>query len=236
MPVDPLAEEFVAVAAIFPECVSREGDASRTIKIHPRSSKELNTPSLTLNIPLDYPQSPPTLAAFMGISPSIAQNLLQSSWSPGEVCLYPLIESLRETLSADLPVTRSCDTSESISNEPRSEVISNDIEVADLRKYAFATSAAIVDRKSVFVGRAIEVHSRAEAQSALLWLKENDKKVARATHNIVAWRFMENGVLVKGPIIWLCDLIQDNDDDGEDAAGARIAHLLEIMVKLCVAR
>jgi len=196
--MDALAEEFVAVAAIFPECVSREGDASRTIKIHPLSSKDRSTPSLTLNIPIDYPQSPPTLSAFIGISPLIAQNLLQSSWSPGEVCLYPLIESLRETLSADLAVNRPPDTSKWISNEPPSDSISMDMEAADLRKYGFATSAAIVDRKSVFVGRAIEVHSRAEAQSALLWLKENDKKVARASHNIVAWRFMENGVLVKG--------------------------------------
>jgi hypothetical protein len=37
-----------------------------------------------------------------------------------------------------------------------------------------------------------------EAVSALLWLKEHDRKVSRATHNIVAWRFIEKGVLVKG--------------------------------------
>jgi len=82
----------------------------------------------------------------------------------------------------------------------------------------FAISEPIVDRKSIFVGRSIEVHSRAEANAALLWLKRNNKKVARATHNIVAWRLVENGVLM-----------QDNDDDGEDAAGGRLAHLLDIM-------
>jgi hypothetical protein len=34
--------------------------------------------------------------------------------------------------------------------------------------------------------------------SALRWLKEHDKRVSRATHNIVAWRFIEKSVLVKG--------------------------------------
>ena len=47
----------------------------------------------------------------------------------------------------------------------------------------------------------------------------SDRKIARATHNIVAYRFCDhNGRLV-----------QDNDDDGETAAGGRLAHLLEIV-------
>ena len=46
-----------------------------------------------------------------------------------------------------------------------------------------------------------------------------DRKVARATHNIMAYRILqENGVMIK-----------DNDEDGETAAGGRLAHLLDLL-------
>lgn len=58
-----------------------------------------------------------------------------------------------------------------------------------------------------------------EAKSFLAHLLATDKKVGKATHNITAWRIRgENGVQ-----------FQDCDDDGEDAAGGRLLHLLELM-------
>lgn len=199
--MDALAEELVAVTAIFPECVAREGADPRTIKIHPLDARARNSPSLTLHIPPNYPQAPPTLATFVGITPSVAQGILQASWLPGEVCLYQLIESLRDSLSQNVTGDLGADTPQRISTETPSSAISSDEDDSGAKKYEFAMSSPIVDRKSVFVGRAIEVHSRAEALAAVFWLKEHDKKVARATHNIVAWRFMENGLLAKGLII-----------------------------------
>jgi Uncharacterized protein family UPF0029 len=197
---DDLADELVAVTAIFPECVFRDGDghASRNITIYPLAYARRKRVSLVVSMPPDYPHASPTLVASVGISPSVARNLLQSAWVPGEVCLYPFIESLRETLAAEPPEDDKKGVAESISQHPPSADISSDEDNEDLQKYEFATSSAIVDRKSVFVGRAIEVHSRVEAVSALRWLKEHDRKVSRATHNIVAWRFIEKGVLVKG--------------------------------------
>ena len=50
-------------------------------------------------------------------------------------------------------------------------------------------------------------------------LKASDKKVAKATHNMIAYRIRKPGGIV----------VQDNDDDGEDAAGRRLAHLLQVM-------
>eukprot|EP00956_Cyclotella_meneghiniana_P025833 scaffold54690_cov69-Cyclotella_meneghiniana.AAC.1 len=44
-----------------------------------------------------------------------------------------------------------------------------------------------------------------------------DKKVARATHNMFAYRFMKDGILVS-----------DNDDDGEKGSGAKLASLLQL--------
>jgi len=47
----------------------------------------------------------------------------------------------------------------------------------------------------------------------------SDRRIARAAHPVInAWRCELGGVLH-----------QDNDDDGESAAGGRLAHLLQIM-------
>ena len=48
----------------------------------------------------------------------------------------------------------------------------------------------------------------------------SDRRIARAAHPIInAWRCSVNGAMQS-----------DNDDDGETAAGGRLAHLLQIMV------
>lgn len=77
---------------------------------------------------------------------------------------------------------------------------------------------AIIDRKSVFVAHMARVHSKAQVRAVLGALLSNSK-IARATHNIQAYRFRdERGAL-----------IADCDDDGEDAAGGKLAELLQLM-------
>ncbi|KAI8370658.1 ribosomal protein S5 domain 2-type protein [Radiomyces spectabilis] len=94
----------------------------------------------------------------------------------------------------------------------------------DDRKFSFMetpdimTGEALVDRKSVFVAHVAKVHSASEVQAVMSKLLEN-KKIAKATHNIMAYRI----ALPDGGIL------QDNDDDGEAAAGGRLAHLLQIL-------
>ncbi|KAH8118436.1 UPF0029-domain-containing protein [Phellopilus nigrolimitatus] len=76
----------------------------------------------------------------------------------------------------------------------------------------------IVDRKSVFIGRACKLSHPSQVPIILSHLMSN-KRIARAAHPIInAWRCKVNG-----------RLHQDNDDDGESAAGGRIAHLLQIL-------
>lgn len=77
----------------------------------------------------------------------------------------------------------------------------------------------LVDRKSIFQAHLAVVHSPAEAELVLRALKR-DRKIARATHNIVAYRIVHPAT---------GGLSQDNDDDGETAAGGRLAHLLSVM-------
>jgi putative IMPACT (imprinted ancient) family translation regulator len=51
-------------------------------------------------------------------------------------------------------------------------------------------------------------------------------KVARATHNMLAYRFTTPAG----------SLVQDFDDDGEAAAGGRLLHLLQVRVFLYLPR
>ncbi|KAI0938144.1 hypothetical protein AcV5_001166 [Taiwanofungus camphoratus] len=76
----------------------------------------------------------------------------------------------------------------------------------------------IHDRKSVFVGRACRITDPLQVQMILAHLM-SDRKIARAAHPIInAWRCRVGNILH-----------QDNDDDGETAAGGRLAHLLQIL-------
>ena len=77
----------------------------------------------------------------------------------------------------------------------------------------------ITDRKSTFQAHLVKVSSEDQMEYALRELKKN-RKVANATHNIVAYRIVKEGSQV---------VIQDFDDDGEHNAGSRVLHLLQIL-------
>ena len=74
-------------------------------------------------------------------------------------------------------------------------------------------------KKSTFQGHIAIVTTMKEVKSVLRKLKEN-RKVAQATHNILAYRL--HGVKEGS-------YIQDYADDGEVNAGGRLLHLLQIM-------
>ena len=72
------------------------------------------------------------------------------------------------------------------------------------------------EKKSVFIAHVAPVSSLEQVygvKTALL----ADKSIAKATHNITAYR-MVNANIIK----------QDCDDDGETAAGGRLLHLLQL--------
>ncbi|CAB4423604.1 unnamed protein product [Rhizophagus irregularis] len=73
-------------------------------------------------------------------------------------------------------------------------------------------------KKSIFVAHLASVYNLQQVKlvrSTLLL----DKKIAKASHNIMAYRIVqENGII-----------LQDNDDDGETAAGGRLLHLLQLV-------
>ncbi|GAX18025.1 hypothetical protein FisN_18Hu239 [Fistulifera solaris] len=83
--------------------------------------------------------------------------------------------------------------------------------------YQWMTGEPLLDRKSTFQAHVCNIQSDADVQPALLQLLQSSTKLQRATHNMYAWRVCQDGV-------WK----HDNDDDGEDAAGSRLAHLLSV--------
>ncbi|MDP2434662.1 MAG: YigZ family protein [archaeon] len=76
----------------------------------------------------------------------------------------------------------------------------------------------ILDRKSSFQAHAAVLTSVAQAHAVRHFLV-TDKRLSKATHNVFAFRFFDPAKQA---------LIADCDDDGEDAAGARVAHLLAV--------
>ena len=77
----------------------------------------------------------------------------------------------------------------------------------------------VTDRRSTFQAfLAVDVDSMDKARWALRAILQQNK-CGRATHNMMAYRFTdESGAK-----------LADNDDDGEDGAGSKMAYLLEIL-------
>jgi len=80
----------------------------------------------------------------------------------------------------------------------------------------------LVDRKSVFQAHVCPVRSEDMVRRAVDRLIRGSSKIQRASHNMFAYRFIDK--LPSGKEI----LKHDNDDDGEDNAGSRLAQLLEM--------
>ncbi|GAA5996874.1 uncharacterized protein JCM10292_006054 [Rhodotorula paludigena] len=89
---------------------------------------------------------------------------------------------------------------------------------ADVPCPPIVSSQPIVDRQSVFVGHVAKVNSLDEVDAVIDALLSNNK-IARATHNISAYQFTTASGTRHA----------DNDDDGETAAGSRLAHLLTLL-------
>lgn len=92
----------------------------------------------------------------------------------------------------------------------------------------WTTTEAVVDRKSTFIGHAVRVDKAEEVPFLLRNLLSLHPRLEKATHPLMhAWVCAEarpHGSATL-PIVH-----RDNDDDGETAAGGRLAHLLDALV------
>lgn len=232
---DDFTNEIDAINSIY---------GSSTIGASPGSNTYIlaipdNAISIQLQFSPDYPNAPPsvlgtetsgehTKKGYASHILKIVRDTLATIYQPGQVCLFDLLEETRGRL-ADIaqqseesrsPIdTRSVETDDNVALDGIAPEQSPCEPLHDNPPWTI--SSVVTEKKSVFIARSAPVTSPTQAQAYLDHLIATDKKVAKATHNITAWRIQSDS----NPEV----LFQDCDDDGETAAGGRLLHLMQAM-------
>jgi len=229
---DAIQDEITSINSIFDEgtLTPLSEDASLC------SLRLPSFPSITLRIEFskDYPDAPPSILGTETVGQDVqkgmgsrvvdvAREVLAEVYRPGEACIYDLLEEVRGAIEKaeeqgtihfqDDEEDRSAEVSQPASNSTKGHAQDFGPEPP------WIIAPPITEKKSIFLARVASVSSPAQAKQNLAHLLATDKKAARATHNMTAWR-------VKGPND---TSYQDCDDDGETAAGGRMLHLMQLM-------
>ncbi|KAM3510971.1 hypothetical protein MY11210_005370 [Beauveria gryllotalpidicola] len=198
--------------------------------------------SLQLCFPSGYPETggPPRVVGVQhssgGVRGAGARDVrlfraaLAAVHQPGAVCLFDAVEDFSRRLDEEERAASSAaaagleqqqqqqDTKEpGTQQQPESEEAES--QAVSLAAPVWTLSEQVVDAKSTFVAHVARVTSPLQARSYVAQLLASDRRIRSATHNITAWR-------IRGPG---AARFQDCDDDGEDAAGARLLHLMRLM-------
>ena len=219
-----LEDEILSINAIYGDNTLRaiEG-APGTCVLHIQS---VDT-SLRLYFSPEYPNFAPTViqpessASRKGEAHEVvklAEERLDRVFLPGTPCIYDLLEDLNAALPENRHETNGLTRHEPDELQKEQPLLSGQNMNSSVEPQ-FTLSEVVSEKKSVFLARAAPISSPDDAHNFVHFLKQTDKKAAKATHNIIAWRLKgENDVTY-----------HDCDDDGETAAGARLLHLLELM-------
>ncbi|TYZ57696.1 hypothetical protein PybrP1_008543 [[Pythium] brassicae (nom. inval.)] len=208
---------------------------------------------LLVHLPLGYPtQDAPIAEVYesLGLTNAQRTRILEDldavfQRSNGQVCLYEWVESVRELYAssdgggAALSLDAARDAHAQSERDAPAEdddappAVSFASDPQTLRPRVRTAQAArdrerearlaplvfhgepFTDRKSTFQGHACPVRSVEDVRSFLALLLD-DRKVERALHNMLAYRIVRDFV------------VKDNDEDGEDGAGSKLSHLLEL--------
>jgi putative IMPACT (imprinted ancient) family translation regulator len=92
------------------------------------------------------------------------------------------------------------------------------------RVYEWISGEPLLDKKSAFQAHLCKVYSERDVKDSLHQLLTSSSKIQRASHNMYAWRITDTTSREDGRII----IKHDNDDNGEDAAGNKLAFLLDM--------
>jgi hypothetical protein len=222
---EELREEVEALMSIYSDCIQVRPDESNATTTVNYIDNVLNY-TISFTIPATYPQQ-----AHPNFDMSFRQKLdagkkaqvIDSmrdviAEAAGEVVLFTVIEKARELMESNTVQDEFDAEAESI----------DDLYALRTQQEQPATAATIsvihgpimVEQKSSFQAHIAEVHS----MNDVLQFKQavlSDKRVARATHNIFAFRF----TCIKGTGV----VYHDCDDDGETAAAGRLAEMIRLM-------
>ncbi|XP_014668504.1 PREDICTED: protein IMPACT-like isoform X2 [Priapulus caudatus] len=240
-------EEVEALTAIYGEEWHVEDEMSRTYSItltDMTGGVEISL-FLQVTLPTDYPGGAPPIyqlsAPWLKALDKVELcNALEKIYSDniGECILYQWVEKAREFINR-----KAFDSTESkevvqlpleCGNFPPSLSVFNQTPEEQLpttqERLAASTNnledvpailhgEPFVDRKSTFQAHLSSVSDLNQVKKVMITLLAN-KKIAHATHNIMAYRLFDAAK---------SSFLQDCDDDGETAAGGRLLHLLQIL-------
>ena len=243
---DALRDEVEALHSIY---------STEVLDVHNDSTAVLTLPntaySFSLIFSAQYPDEPPSITGTHHVDASarkgegdsatnVLRDVLGRIYSPGQVCLFDLIEEAGPLLAqhheaqngapqdiAEDPTNsrsaRSFTSSAAAASESPLTAASSTT-VPNIPPPNWILSESLVVNKSTFVARCLRVSSLPEATSSISNLVSTNKRVAGATHNITAWRIKTAPTSTTPEIV-----VQDCDDDGETAAGGRLLHLMQLM-------
>ncbi|KAL1593793.1 hypothetical protein SLS60_010525 [Paraconiothyrium brasiliense] len=223
---DAIQDEIISINSIFEEDTLRVLNEDSTLC----SLRLPSLPDITLRIefPQDYPDAPPSILGTESVGQhvpkgmgskvvDVVRDVLARVYNPGEACIYDLLEEVRETIENAEENGRVQRDRQDVP-EPPAEA-PQDLTPDLGPEPPWIIGPQITEKKSVFLARVAPVSSPDQAKHYVAHLLGTDKKAAKATHNMTAWR-------IKG----LNDTsYQDCDDDGETAAGGRMLHLMQLM-------
>lgn len=113
-------------------------------------------------------------------------------FTPGNVCVFDLLQELEVTVPAYQPVRPSEGQIKPGGKHTAEEEEKEEEEAPSLAAGTaspnWALSAPITEKKSKFLGRACAITSAAHAQACIADLLRVDKRASKATHNISAYR------------------------------------------------
>ncbi|KAF2455537.1 ribosomal protein S5 domain 2-type protein [Lineolata rhizophorae] len=220
-----LSDELVSINSIY--------DPSTLVELSPTTCalRLPSNPSISLRIefPIAYPDEPPTILGTQSVAEKgtgaavvdISRTTLSRIFQPGEPCVYDLVEELSAALPnhQDEDQLSQANASQDAASAASTSLTTNPDQNVLGPAPPWVLSEPLTEKRSVFLARAAHVTSPSDAKAYVAHLIATDKKAARATHNMTAWRIRGAGGTA----------YQDCDDDGETASGGRLLHLLQLM-------
>ena len=218
-------EELSALEAVYPDELKAVNKPHQTYSIQVEESGH----SLTLYFEFHaaYPVTMPPrfqLESFLldEVSKAELRNELLEEFEKESGVLFTWVEHIKMFLSR-LPPVAALNTAPvkentaSVPHEPTASPAPDPAKYDTSCELKISHGEPLSDRKSVFQSHVCRVSSVGEVEQMLTVLKSN-KKIAQATHNILAYRFTDRDRGV---------LMQDCEDDKEYGAGAKLSHLLQ---------
>lgn len=220
-------DEIAAISAIFGDDWICEDVDNRAYSIELKREPGANCDKfirLGLKFPEDYPSKSPPIYEIS--APWMSRKLktqMKTSLDKiyednlGESIIYLWVEKAKEYLFKEVNDDFIGSNPNEVDAPEESYSYVQETEKLELN-VEIIHGEPVTDRRSAFQAHVAQVSNMEQVKHVVETLKSN-KKIATATHNIVAYRIITSNDIV----------LQDCDDDGETHAGSRLLHLLQIL-------